>query len=103
MKKSLILLIMCMAIAIIFPSCEKEVYDINPQMESFYIESTQLPTVAIDSVQCFSKKVDEFTTSFPEALEHEKYPLIKENIRSASLRITISCDTKWRGETVIKF
>ena len=72
-------------------------------MESFYIESTQLPTVAIDSVQCFSKKVDEFTTSFPEALEHEKYPLIKANIKSASLRVVITCDTTWDGETHINF
>ena len=94
---------MCMAIAILYPSCEKSVFDINPSMEAYYVESIQLPSVTLDRVQSFSKKVDGFTASFPEALEHEKYPLIKANIKSASLRLVITCDTTWDGETHINF
>jgi len=31
------------------------------------------------------------------------YPKIQENIKTASLRITIVCDTTWDGETHINF
>lgn len=103
MKKGVVLLAMCMVIGFLLPSCEKDVFDVNPQMEAYYIESLQLPSVTIDSVKSFSSKVDGFTRSYPLALEHEKYPKIKENIKAASLRITITCDTTWAGETHINF
>ena len=102
MKKGMILLLLVFAISW-FTSCEKEVYDINPQMESFYMESVQLPSVTIDSVQSFSSKVDGFTRSYPEALEHKRYPQIKENIKSASLRLTITINDEWDGDTLIHF
>ena len=102
MKKGMILLLLVFAISW-FTSCEIEVYDINPQMESFYMESVQLPSVTIDSVQSFSSKVDGFTRSYPEALEHKRYPQIKENIKSASLRLTITINDEWDGDTLIHF
>ena len=102
MKKGMILLLLVFAISW-FTSCEKEVYDINPQMESFYMESVQLPSVTIDSVQSFSSKVYGFTRSYPEALEHKRYPQIKENIKSASLRLTITINDEWDGDTLIHF
>ena len=103
MKKGVIVLAMCTVMGFILPSCEKEGYDISPQMELFYTESIKLPSATLDSVQSFSSKVDGFTRSYPEALEHKRYPQIKENIKSASLRITITCDTTWTGETHINF
>ena len=102
MKKGLILLLLVFAISW-FTSCEKEVYDINPQMESFYMESVQLPSVTIDSVKSFSSKVEGFTRSYPWAVEHQRYPQIKENIKSASLRITITINDEWAGDTIIHF
>ena len=102
MKKLLFILI-CIVIGFMLPSCEKDEFDVNPQMEAYYIESLQLPSVTIDSVKTFSSKVNGFTRTYPMALEHEKYPLIKENIKAASLRITITCDTTWTGETHINF
>ena len=102
MKKGIILLLLVFAISW-FTSCEKEVYDINPLLESFYMESVQLPSVTIDSVQSFSSKVDGFTRSYPEALEHKRYPQIKENIKSASLRLTITINDEWDGDTLIHF
>ena len=102
MKKGLIMILLAFAISWL-TSCEKEVFDINPTMEAYYMESIKLPSATIDSVNSFSSKVDGFTRSYPEALEHKRYPQIKENIKSASLRITITCDTTWTGETHINF
>jgi hypothetical protein len=102
MKKGFILVLLVFAISW-FTSCEKEVYDINPQMESFYMESVQLPSVTIDSVKSFSSKVEGFTRSYPWAVEHQRYPQIKENIKSASLRITITINDEWAGDTIIHF
>ena len=67
----------------LFPSCEKETFYISPTMEAYYIESTRLLIVTADSVQSFSNKVNVFTRTYPLALKHEKYPAIKENIRSS--------------------
>lgn len=84
-------------------SCEKEVFDINSTMEAYYMESVKLPSTTLDSVQSFSSKVDGFTRSYPEALEHKRYPQIKENLKSASLRISITINDEWDGDTIIHF
>lgn len=86
-------------------SCDKQDVrdDISPIMEDFYIESIQLPTVTLDSVRTFSNKLDGFTLAYPLAKEHKRYPMIKENIKAASIRISIDIDTVWSGETYINF
>ena len=75
----------------------------NPQMEAYYVESKGLSAVTIDSVTLFKNKVEGFVTTHPIAKEHEKYPLIQANIKSASLRLTITVDTTWAGEKTINF
>ena len=102
MKKGLIMILLVFAISWL-TSCEKEVFDINPTMEAYNMESKGLYSVTIDSVRTFSSKVDGFVAVNPIAKEHEKYPLIQANIKSASLRITITCDTTWAGEKTIHF
>lgn len=92
-----------MVMGFMFPSCENEVFDVSPQMEAYYIESLQLLSVTTDSVKAFSSKVDVFTNMYPWAAEHEKYPLIKENIKAASLRLNIVINDEWDGETHINF
>ena len=72
-------------------------------MESFYIESCGLRSVTLDSVKTFSVKVNDYTTEYPESKDHSLYPKIQDNIKDASLRITIECDTTWDGETHINF
>jgi hypothetical protein len=47
--------------------------------------------------------VDGFTRAYPMALEYEKYPLIQENIKAASIRITIEIDTTWTGVDTYHF
>lgn len=103
MKKGVIVLAMCTVMGFILPSCEKEGYDISPQMELFYMESIKLPSATLDSVQSFSSKVDGFTRSYPEALEHKRYPQIVQNIKAASFRIVITVDTTWAGTDSISF
>ena len=100
MKKILFLFAICfMAVG-----CEKDVIGEGyPEMESFYTESCQLPAVTIDGVKQFSIKVNNYTTEYPESKGHSLYPKIQANIQSASLRITITCDTTWDGETHINF
>ena len=102
MKKGFIIILLVFAISWL-ASCEKDVFDINPQMESFYLESVQLPTVTIDSVKSFSSKVNNFVSVYPEAREHRRYEQIIDNINTATLNITITVNTDYDGETVIKF
>ena len=100
MKKLVLLFMVCL----IMTACEKEVIGEDyPEMEGFYVESCGLPVVTIDSVKLFSAKVDNYTDVYPESKEHSLYPKIQANIKSASLRITITADTTWAGETHINF
>ena len=100
MKKLILLFVCCFTVI----ACEKEVNSEGyPEMKSFYAESCRLPAVTIDSVKLFSIKVNNFTTLYPESKGHSLYPKIQENIKTASFRITIECDTTWDGETYINF
>lgn len=103
MKKGVIVLAMCTVMGFILPSCEKEGYDISPQMESFYMESVQLPTVSLDSIMKFSTKVDSYVADNPLAKEHRRYPQILQNIKTASLRLSISINDEWDGDTHINY
>ena len=103
MKNTLIIMLMCLAACFILPGCEKEVVDEFPQMEEFYQESKGLVSVTVDSVKLFKSKVDGFVATYPLAVEHEKYPLIQENIKVASFRLTITFIEEWNGETHINF
>ena len=100
MKKLVLLFAACLMVI----GCEKEVISEGyPEMEGFYVESCGLPVVTIDSVKSFSVKFGNYVTKHPESKSHSLYPKIQENIKSASLRITIECDTTWDGETHINF
>ena len=96
MKKILFVLLVITLPMLI--GCEKEVLSEGySEMEAFYTESCGLMAVTTDSVKLFSAKVDGFTK------EHSLYPKIQANIKSASLRLIITCDTTWDGETHINF
>ena len=87
-----------------FVSCEKVVNGEGyPEMEGFYVESCGLPAVTLDIVKLFSVKVNNYTNKYPESKGHSLYPKIQANIKSASFRITLTCDTTWAGETHINF
>ena len=97
-------LVLLFAASLMVIGCEKEVISEGyPEMEGFYVESCGLPVVTIDSVKSFSVKFGNYVTKYPQSKSHSLYPKIQENIKSASLRITIECDTTWDGETHINF
>ena len=96
MKKLVFILMACFCIM----ACEKEVSDL---MENYYTESMGLQSVTIDSVNTFSNKVNSYVALNPGEKDHPLYPKIQANIKSASLRINITCDTTWAGETHIYF
>lgn len=85
-------------------ACEKEgTADQWPQMQTYYTESCGLQSVPIDSVTRFSGKVDAFTAVYPESKEHPLYPKIRTNIQAASLRLTITINDEWDGETYMNY
>lgn len=103
MRQTVIALLLLLSASFILPSCEKEAFDVSPQMDAYYAESKGLSAVTIDSVTLFKNKVEGFVTTHPIAKEHEKYPLIQANIKSASLRIAITVNDEWAGDTIIHF
>lgn len=103
MNKAAIYLLLMMGIGILFPSCEQALVDEFPIMETYYVESKTLPSVTIDSVKHFITKFDGFIEANPRAKQHNKYQPIVDNIKGASLRIVITVDTAWLGDTTIYF
>ena len=74
------------------------------EMEEFYVESRMLPEVSLDSVNRFSGKVDSFVGVHPDAVDDPLYPKIQDNIRSASIRITITVeDAAWKDTLYYTF
>lgn len=103
MKKTFQILLVGLVLALILPSCEQSVADENPIMEEYYKESVNLLTTTLDSVKSFKAKVDGYVIRNPEAKNHRRYSMIQENIKAASLRITIDIDPTWAGEDSIRF
>ncbi len=95
--KKLVLLFMAF---LMMMACEK---DIVSNMEAYYTESMGLQSVTLDSVKTFSNKVGNYVAENPDEKENPLYPKIQSNIKSASMRITLSVDTTWDGKTHINF
>ena len=74
-----------------------------PIMETYYVESKALPSVTVDSVNHFISKFKGFIEANPRAKLHNKYQPIVDNIKGASLRIVITVDTAWLGDTTVCF
>ena len=103
MRKTALCVLMMIGAGILLPSCEKTATDSFPIMESFYTESKGLQTVSKDSVNRFSDKVNGYVVTNPQAKNHSKYKLIMDNIKDATLRLTIEVDDEWAGDTTITF
>ena len=104
MKKTFQILLVSLFLALTLPSCEQSAcVNDYPIMEEYYKESVNLVTTTLDSVKSFSNKVDGYVSQFPEAKNHKRYSMIQENIKAASLRITIDIDPVWAGEDSIRF
>ena len=89
-------------------SCSKESFGSQIEnMESFYGESLGLKAVAGDSIKRFATKVETYVYKYPEERKNPYYPEIVENIKSAAkagnLIITITIETEWEGEIIIRY
>ena len=99
MKNTVIITILSLIVGASVSSCGDESTD---RMEAFYSESMGLQSVSLDSIMSFSKKVEKYAEAFPSAIEHKRFPQIKENIRTATVKITIDYK-KWDEDKYIDF
>ena len=83
-------------------SCEKEVTR-YPEIQAYHIESLNLYVASADSVGNFSQKVQSFVVRHPDAKEDPLYPEIQQNIKQNLLRLSITINDEWDGETTIEF
>ena len=97
-------LCLCLIIpTLFFASCESYEYPQNEVLKGYFEESKGLFQASTDSVARFSKKVNEFTTRIPAAKKDALYTRIQENIKLATLRITLDFDADWDSEVHIDF
>ena len=83
-------------------SCEKELTR-YPEIQAYHQESLNLTVASADSVGKFSTKVRTFVAHHPDAAQDPLYPAIEQNIRQNLLRLSITIDDEWDGETTIEF
>ena len=94
---------LCLVVPLFFlASCEKKVMRYQ-EMVAYHAESLNLSSAAADSVSRFSQKVTSFVRQHPAAAEDPLYPEIKNNIHQCLLRLNITVDDEWGGETDIDF
>ena len=89
-------------IALLSASCEKEVTR-YPEIQAYHVESLNLYVASADSVGNFSQKVQAFVVRHPDAKEDPLYPEIQQNIKQNLLRLSITINDDWDGETQINF
>ena len=93
-------MMIAMVLGILVPSCEKMEVE-SSEMDSYYQESLGLSHVSTDSVMRFKDKLDQYVNTNPDAKNHDKYLLIRDNIQNALTRIII--DDKWDGDSTVIF
>lgn len=89
-------------------SCEKELNADGgsyPELQTYYTESCSWDAQVLtsDSLRRFRLKVADYVSVHPDAIHTSVYPKIQDNIRQASLRVTLTIDPTWGGDTVINF
>ena len=97
-------LCLCLCFTSLFlASCETYEDPAHSVMKDYYAESQGLSQASTDSVSRFTMKVNEFTTRIPAAKKDALYTRIQENIKLATLRITLDFDADWDSEVHIDF
>ena len=89
-------------IALLAVSCEKEVTR-YPEIQAYHAESLTLYVASADSVGNFSQKVQSFVVRHPDATQDPLYPEIQQNIKHNLLRLSITVNDEWDGETHITY
>lgn len=96
-------LILLALVAFTLTGCEKEIPYYDTLVE-YHAESRGLMSVGNDSVGRFSQKVERFVRHYPEVVNEYLYEEIQENIRKATVNITITIvGPEWGDTTVYNF
>ena len=91
------------AFSLLFTSCEHLEDPSHSILEDYFYESQGLKQASNDSIQCFSEKVKTFANCTPSAKNDPLYTRIQENIRLATLRITIKIEDEWGEDIIINY
>ena len=83
-------------------ACEKELTH-YPEIVAYHAESKTLDVATSDSIGKFNVKVKTFVAQHPDATQDPLYPEIQKNIKANLLRLSITIDDEWDGETTIEF
>ena len=101
-KQALRTLPLILLMALLFVSCEKELFH-YAEITEYHAESQQLDVATTDSIARFSSKVQGFVAQHPDAKDAPLYSEILNNINNAKLNITIIIHDEWDGETFIEY
>ena len=74
-----------------------------PEIQAYHAESLNLTVASADSVSKFSTKVKTFVAHHPDAAQDPLYPVIQQNIKQNLLRLSITINDEWDGETHIEY
>ena len=83
-------------------SCEKELTH-YPEIVAYHAESKNLDVATSDSVGKFNVKVKAFVAQHPDATQDPLYPEIQKNIKANLLRLSLTIDDEWEGDTTIHY
>ena len=95
----LISFILSMLLAV---ACEKELTH-YPEIVAYHAESKTLDVASSDSIGKFNGKVKAFVASHPDAKQDPLYPEIQKNIKANLLRLSITIDDEWDGDTTVHY
>ena len=83
-------------------ACEKELTH-YPEIVAYHAESKTLDVATSDSIGKFNVKVKTFVAQHPDVTQDPLYPEIQKNIKANLLRLSITIDDEWDGETFIEY
>lgn len=83
-------------------ACEKELTH-YPEIVAYHAESKTLDVATSDSIGKFNVKVKTFVAQHPDATQDPLYPEIQKNIKANLLRLSLTIDDEWDGETFIEY
>lgn len=73
------------------------------KIADYHAESQNLYVASADSVGKFTQKVKNFVASHPDATQDPLYPDLQQNIQQNLVRLSITVETDWGGETFIEY
>ena len=83
-------------------ACEKELTH-YPEIVAYHAESKTLDVATSDSIGKFNVKVKAFVAQHPDATQDPLYPEIQKNIKANLLRLFLTINDEWDGDTTVHY